>query len=121
MLIKNAIKASPITAADQTPIKELLSPLKDHVGTHYSVALARMPRGEKNLPHRLKTSSELFVVVEGRGVVHVEDEAAEVTAGTLILVPPGALQWMENTGDSDLVFYCIVDPPWKAEDESVVV
>jgi mannose-6-phosphate isomerase-like protein (cupin superfamily) len=110
-----------ITAADQTPIKELLSPLKDSVATHYSVALARMPRGEKNLPHRLKTSSELFIVIEGRGVVHVEDEAAQISAGAIIYVPPGGLQWMENTGDSDLVFYCIVDPPWKAEDESVVV
>ena len=42
-------------------------------------------------------------------------------AGTLVYVPPGALQWMENTGDRDLVFYCIVDPPWHADDETVVV
>jgi len=110
-----------LTAADQTPVKELLSPTKDGVGIRYSVALARLPRGEKNLPHRLKTSSELFIIIEGSGIVHVDDEAAQVSAGDLIYVPPGALQWMENTGDSDLVFYCIVDPPWHADDESVVV
>ncbi len=121
MKIVESRKKPDITAADQTPIKELLSPLKDGVSTHYSVALARMPKGARNLPHRLKTSSELFIITEGQGIMHVGDEAADVSAGVLVYVPPGALQWMENTGDSDLVFYCIVDPPWKAEDESVIV
>jgi len=31
------------------------------------------------------------------------------------------LQWTENIGEVDLVFYCIVDPGLAAEDESVVV
>jgi mannose-6-phosphate isomerase-like protein (cupin superfamily) len=121
MKIVQSQKKPDITAADTTPIKELLSPIKDGIPTHYSVALARMPRGARNLPHRLKTSSELFIVTEGRGIMHVDDRAAEVSAGTLVFVRPGALQWTENTGDVDLVFYCIVDPAWRAEDESVVV
>lgn len=110
-----------ITAADLTPIKELLSPVRDNVSVHYSVAVARLSKGQKNLSHRLKTSSELFIIIEGHGIVHVEDEAAEVSAGALVYVPPGALQWTENTGDTDLVFYCIVDPPWKPDDEVVIV
>ncbi|MBN2224385.1 MAG: cupin domain-containing protein [Deltaproteobacteria bacterium] len=121
MKIIKSQKKPDITAADQTPVKELLSPTRDGVGINYSLALARLPRGEKNLPHRLKTSSEVYILTEGRGVMHIGDEAAEVSAGDLVFIPPGALQWIENTGDRDLVFYCIVDPPWRAEDESVIV
>jgi len=121
MKIVESYKKPGITAADTTPIKELMSPMKDPVATHYSIAVARMPKGARNLPHRLKSSSEVFIVIEGRGIMHVGDEAAEVSAGSLVYVPPGALQWTENTGNSDLVFYCIVDPAWRADDESVVV
>lgn len=121
MKIVHSRKKSDISAADGTPIKELLSPGKDGVPIRFSVALARLPRGEQSLPHRLKTSSEIYLVTEGRGVMHVDDEAADVSAGDLVYMPPGALQWIENTGDNDLVFYCIVDPPWRADDESVIV
>jgi mannose-6-phosphate isomerase-like protein (cupin superfamily) len=121
MKIVESQNTSGITAADGTPVKELLSPTKDGVGIHYSIALARLPRGEKNLPHRLKTSSEVYLITGGRGIMHIDDEAAEVAAGDLVYIPPGALQWIENIGDNDLIFYCIVDPPWRADDESVIV
>lgn len=121
MKIFRSREKTGLTAADGTPIKELLSPGRDGVPIRYSVALARLPRGEANLPHRLKTSSEVYLVTEGRGIMHIDDEAADVSAGDLVYIPPGALQWIENTGDSDLVFYCIVDPPWRADDESVIV
>jgi mannose-6-phosphate isomerase-like protein (cupin superfamily) len=121
MLVINHTKVSPIVAADTTPVKELLSPTKDGIPLHCSLALARLPKGEMNLAHRLKTSSEVYIITEGRGVMHIDDEAAEVTAGDLVYIPPGALQWIENTGNNDLVFYCIVDPPWRADDESVIV
>jgi len=121
MLIRKAAAIPSLLAADGSPIKELLSPARDNVFTHYSLALARLPRGEKNLPHRLKTSSEVYLIIEGRGIMHIEDEAAEVSAGDLVYIPPGALQWIENTGEADLVFYCVVDPPWRADDETVIV
>ena len=121
MKIVQSLKIPDIAAADGTPVKELLSPTKDGLGIRYSLALARLPRGEKNLPHRLKTSSEVYLVTGGRGTMHIDDEAAEVAAGDLVYIPPGALQWIENAGDTDLVFYCIVDPPWRADDESVIV
>ena len=121
MKIVRSQNTSDILAADGTPVKELLSPTKDGLGIRYSIALARLPRGEQNLPHRLKTSSEVYLVTGGRGIMHIDDEAAEVAAGDLVYIPPGALQWIENAGDTDLVFYCIVDPPWRADDESVIV
>jgi mannose-6-phosphate isomerase-like protein (cupin superfamily) len=121
MMIKDARSIPEITAADLTPIRELLSPMREQVMTHYSVALARLPGGTKSLPHRLRSSSEVYIIIQGAGIMHIEDEAAPASAGQLVYIPPGALQYIESTGADDLVFYCIVDPPWRAQDESVVV
>jgi mannose-6-phosphate isomerase-like protein (cupin superfamily) len=52
--------------------------------------------------------------------MHVDDEAAAVHAGHAIYVPPGALQWIENSGATELAFLCIVDPAWREEDEELV-
>jgi mannose-6-phosphate isomerase-like protein (cupin superfamily) len=38
----------------------------------------------------------------------------------MIYIPPKGVQYIENTGDSDLEFLCIVDPPWFPEAEEEV-
>lgn len=121
MLIKDTKRITELAAADGTPIRELISPIGDPVTTHYSIALARLPKRDKSLPHRLKSSSEVYIIIEGEGIMHIDDESASVSAGQLVYIPPGALQHIENTGGSDLVFYCIVSPPWRMEDETVIV
>jgi mannose-6-phosphate isomerase-like protein (cupin superfamily) len=53
-------------------------------------------------------------------MMHVDGEAAAVGANQVIYIPPDSVQYIENTGDSDLVFLCIVDPAWRPADESVL-
>lgn len=48
------------------------------------------------------------------------DEVADVGSGAVIDIPPEAVQWIENTGKTDLVFICIVDPAWCPEDEKIL-
>ena len=43
-----------------------------------------------------------------------------VQPGQAVYIPPHALQFIENTGPVDLEFLCIVDPPWRQEDEEVL-
>jgi mannose-6-phosphate isomerase-like protein (cupin superfamily) len=83
----------------------------------YSLAHAIVRPGEATLPHRLRSSSEVYVMLEGRGRLHVGDEGEEVGPGVAIYVPPGESQWIENTGDADLEFLVIVEPSWREEDE----
>jgi mannose-6-phosphate isomerase-like protein (cupin superfamily) len=52
--------------------------------------------------------------------MHVEEQQFEVNAGTVVYVPPNAKQYLENTGDTDIAFLCIVDPYWRPEDEELV-
>jgi mannose-6-phosphate isomerase-like protein (cupin superfamily) len=43
-----------------------------------------------------------------------------VRAGATIYIPPMAVQFIKNSGKTDLVFLAIVDPAWRLEDEEVL-
>ena len=49
----------------------------------------------------------------------IDSEQARVRPGQAILIPPGSLQHIRNTGSVYLKFICIVDPSWRADDEEV--
>jgi mannose-6-phosphate isomerase-like protein (cupin superfamily) len=52
--------------------------------------------------------------------MHVGEEAADVMSGDAVYIPPGSVQWLENSGYDDVEFVCIVDPAWRPEDEQVL-
>ncbi len=121
MFIKDLSDCSRFVALDGTDICELLHPGREdeELFMGYSLAHARLGPGEASRPHRLKTSSEVYFILEGRGRIKIEGESAEVEPGTAIYIPPGSSQNIENTGDGTLVFLCLVYPPWCEEDEEV--
>jgi mannose-6-phosphate isomerase-like protein (cupin superfamily) len=47
--------------------------------------------------------------------MHIGDEARSVQAGDAILIPPGAVQFLENTGLIPITFLAIVEPAWQPE------
>ncbi len=47
-------------------------------------------------------------VLKGRGIVGVEDREYEVTAGSVLFVPPEIPHWYKNIGDEDWEFICII-------------
>ncbi len=49
--------------------------------------------------------------------MHVGDVDEPVSEGAAVVIPPEAPQWIENTGETELVFAAIVSPPWRAEDD----
>jgi mannose-6-phosphate isomerase-like protein (cupin superfamily) len=121
MFIKDLSDCSRFVALDGTDICELLHPGREEgdLFMGYSLAHARLGPGEASKPHRLRTSSEVYFILEGRGRMNVDGESCEVVPGTVIYIPPGSSQNIENMGDGTLVFLCIVRPPWREEDEVV--
>ena len=119
MLIRDLIACDEIIAGDKTILRELLHPDRADLKIHYSLAHAIVKPGQSSLPHRLRTS-EVYYILEGKGIMNVDDESAAVHAGQAIYVPPNSNQHISNTGDSDLKFLCIVDPAWQPEDEEVL-
>jgi mannose-6-phosphate isomerase-like protein (cupin superfamily) len=51
--------------------------------------------------------------------MHLGDEPREVLPGDAVYIPPDTVQYIDALGAEELVFLCIVDPAWRAEDESV--
>lgn len=119
MFIRDLSKCRVFAAGDNTALRELLNPLKDNLALRYSLAHATVMPGEITYNHRLKTS-EVYYILQGKGIMHIEDEIAEVKEGQAIYIPPGARQRIKNIGKTDLVFLCIVDPAWRKEDEEIL-
>jgi mannose-6-phosphate isomerase-like protein (cupin superfamily) len=119
MIIRDLADCRYFRAADNTYLCELLHPVREGLDLSYSIAHAILEPGSSSLPHRLKTSSELYFILEGEGLMHIDSEQARVRAGQAILIPPGSQQHIRNTGSVYLKFICIVDPSWRADDEEV--
>jgi mannose-6-phosphate isomerase-like protein (cupin superfamily) len=122
MLIRKLHECKVITALDNTRVRELLNPKHDTLDLflNYSLAHAMLKPGEKSLPHKFHEASEVYYVLKGRGIMHINDETAEVFPGDTIHIPPQAIQWIESRGEEDLEFLCIVDPAWKPDAEDLV-
>ncbi|HVP96432.1 cupin domain-containing protein [Methanoregula sp.] len=122
MLIRDSAKCPHNEVVDRSLLCELLHPdttpgAKD---LRCSIAHAVVSAGRSTLPHRLNKSTEIYYILAGSGVMHIGEDASPVRPGEIVLIPPGAVQYIQNTGDSDLVFLCVVSPKWQAADEVVI-
>ena len=119
MLIRDITNCPHERVIDRSILCELLHP--DTVGgagdLGCSIAHAIVPVGEETLPHKLAKSAELYYILQGSGEMHIDDEEAPVREGQIVLIPPGARQYIRNTGPGNLVFLAIVAPKWQADDE----
>ncbi|MFW9967608.1 MAG: cupin domain-containing protein [Candidatus Thorarchaeota archaeon] len=122
MWIKRFDDCEEIVALDGTILRELLNPRHDKEGLKldYSIAHAIVKPGKASFPHRFFEASEVYYILQGTGVMHINDETAKVEPGDVVYIPPKGVQYIENTGESDLVFLCIVDPPWLPESEELL-
>jgi mannose-6-phosphate isomerase-like protein (cupin superfamily) len=118
VFIKDLKDCQEFMAGDNTKLRELLHPDKADLKLRYSLAQAILPPGCTSLRHSLKTT-EVYYILQGQGVMHINDETAHVSPGQAIYIPPQAVQYIENTGGVDLEFLCIVDPAWRKEDEII--
>ena len=122
MIIKRLKNLKKIDGLDKTVIREMLNPLHENglVSLDYSLAHATLEPNNTSLPHRFFTASEVYYILKGTGLMHIDDKSTEVGPGDTIYIPPQAVQYIENTGNDDLEFLCIVYPPWKPDAEELV-
>ncbi len=118
MLLKHVKDCEEVIAGDDSILREILHPKKEGLQIRYSLAYAKVPPGRATKSHRLK-ASEVYYIMAGNGLMHIDKESFEVGPECAVYIPPRARQYIENTGDSDLIFLCIVDPAWRKEDEEI--
>ncbi len=117
MFVKKLANCAEIIANDGCRLRETLHPDHDSVDLPYSFAFAWVDPGERTYPHSLQRQTEVYVILQGCGRMHIDDEAADVEVGDSIVIPAGSNQWIENAGPDALWFAAIVSPPWQAEDD----
>ncbi|RKZ01860.1 MAG: cupin domain-containing protein [Candidatus Hydrothermota bacterium] len=120
MLIKKVDLCEEFIAGDGSLLREVLHPKNDKIALPFSLAYARVKPKEATIPHRLKTSFEVYFILQGKGVMHVNEESENVSKGDAVVIPPNSIQWIENSGAEELVFICVVSPPWSENDEEIL-
>lgn len=121
MLIRDIHTASYFTSRDGCMLCELLHPKNEpDLAMDMSLCHAVLTRGERTVPHRLDHQTEVYYILAGEGRMHVGEGNAVLSSGQAALVPPGAVQWIENIGQEDLVFLAICQPQWTERDEVIL-
>ncbi len=79
-----------------------------------SIARARVAPGVTTRWHSLTGITERYVIVEGNGEAEIGEMSPQlVTAGDVVIIPPGERQRITNTGDSDLIFLAVCTPRFE--------
>ena len=98
---------------ERCDILELWNTAQD---AHASIARARVAPGVTRRWHRLRATTERYVIIDGRGRVEVGELAPQlVQPGDVVLIPPLCRQRIANVGETDLVFLAICTPRFRAE------
>ncbi|KEQ56662.1 Mannose-1-phosphate guanylyltransferase protein [Marine Group I thaumarchaeote SCGC AAA799-E16] len=117
-LIRNS-EIESIQGNEGTSIKQFFHPHNTLEGIGYSLAQFTLEPEKKSKLHKMK-SSEIYYILEGKANLRIDDSTMELGKDDSAYVPPNAKQSIENIGDDNLRFLCIVEPAWKAEDEIIL-
>ena len=82
--------------------------------TSLGARLWRLRPGEASTRHRHPQQEELYVLLEGRGRIRVEEEALELAPLDALLVEPGALRQVFNDTEAEALWLVVGAPPEAA-------
>lgn len=127
MIVRDIKEAEYFVSGDGCVLCELLHPDRENGGCNgekkirmnSSIAHAYVKKGDRTIPHRLRDSAEIYYIIAGGGIMHIDDEAGIVGPGQAIYIPPGSVQWIESCGESDLELLAVADPRWREDDEEI--
>lgn len=83
--------------------------------TLFSAQLTKFSPGGGSSPHH-HDYNHAFYFLTGTACLRIDDQTWHTKAGTFVKVPASAEHSLTNTGDQDLVFLVIYDPPHVASD-----
>ena len=69
----------------------------------------RLYPGKQTTGHAHPGQEEVYFIVEGEGLIKIEEEMWPVKAGDIKLIEDGEFHQVINDGDEDLYFVCVFD------------
>ncbi|NND87513.1 MAG: cupin domain-containing protein [Nitrosopumilus sp.] len=119
MSVRKNSEIDSIQGDEATSIKQYFHPHNTLNGINYSLAQFALEPGKRSKLHKIK-SSEIYYILEGNARLKVDDDAITLGKDDSVFVAPNSVQLIENTGREILRFLCIVEPAWKASDETIL-
>ena len=95
---------------DGSTIREL------HHTDSQSLAEATLAPGQSTQRHHHRVSEEIYLIMQGSGVMELDGDTRRVGAGDAILIPPRAWHRLENDGEDDLRLMCCCAPAYSHDD-----
>lgn len=81
-----------------------------------SISRARVLAGVTTAWHLLHNTEERYIVISGEGTMEMGQlPPVNVTPGAVVRIPRNTAQRITNTGDEDLVFYCVCTPRFRRD------
>jgi mannose-6-phosphate isomerase-like protein (cupin superfamily) len=91
----------------------LMSP-RNSAAQNISMQISEIPVGSDQ-PLHSHGPEQCYYIIRGRGLMVIEEETREVTAGNSVYIPPNKRHGIQNTGD-DVLEYLTVNSPAFSED-----
>jgi mannose-6-phosphate isomerase-like protein (cupin superfamily) len=103
--IVKALSLNPYLTPEHCYIAENFS------GKDVSIAVATVKPSVTTKAHHLNGIQEIYIITAGKGMVAFSGlKPTMVSVGDVIVIPAGVSQKITNTGQTDLVFYCVCTP-----------
>ena len=107
------------TTKDGSEIRELLAYRNSSI-RNQSLAEAILPPGAATQEHYHPKAEEIYYLLEGSGLMRIENEEEYVKPGDAIAIPPGKRHTILNNGDVPLRFLCCCAPAYEHDDTVMV-
>ncbi len=115
MHISDLEQAQAFVTKDGSTIRELAGKVS-LPSAQQSLAQATVPVGASTAAHYHGVSEELYFFTSGTGRLSVGDELSDVRPGQCVVIAPGAIHQLVNTGDEPLRLLCCCAPPYSDAD-----
>lgn len=102
MHIKDLKDCTELIVGNGTFLREVLHPGKEDLKLSYSLAHAILKPGKKSIPHKLK-GSEVYYILKGKGIMHIENKTKEVFPNQAIYIPPNSVQYIKNSSTDEKI------------------
>lgn len=113
------VKGTDFDEPYRRTIKHLHTPWETGA-THLWVGMSEVPEKSESNPHIHDHQEESFFIHQGTGEVVVDGKTIKVVPGSLVVIAPGELHQLRNTGNGTMRVLCSVAPPFTIDDFSTV-
>lgn len=83
-------------------------------------SLAEAVVKDETRAHYHKNAKEIYFILEGKGLMKMEDDTEKVTEDQAVIIPPGKTHNIKNIGESPLRILCFCTPSYTDEDTILV-